>query len=200
MIKCYMTGIPLKLKDTFLLDKSAVLKTICKLNEDIQQLEYLLEHLGKIDKAALKNKNVLRYRFVSKQAANAATVNFPDNQLFISWEEFKVNNIVNFLKTQRKESIYAKSIQQLTHDQILASARLGRAVLRHFEKGRRLPKSIRHAVLAGLCTVIPHWSAEQIIALVDNLRYKRHNPLPLLPESAKHAVAAINRVVATCTI
>jgi hypothetical protein len=194
-----MTGVPLKLKDTYLLDKSAVLKTICKLTNDIRQLEYLLEHLGKVDKVSGSRKNNVLHRLVSKPAAEAFATNFPDSHLFISWEDFKVNNIVRLIKSQRKESIYAKSLRQLTHDQILASARLGRVVLLHFEKGVRLPKSIRHAVLAGLCTVIPHWSAAQVIALVNSLRYKRHNPLPLLPESAKQAVVVINRVVATCT-
>lgn len=195
-----MTGIPLKLKDTYLLDKSAVLKTICKLSTDIRQLEYLLAHLSKVDKVTVYGKRNASHRLVSKPAAEGLTTNFPDSDLFVSWDDFKVNNIVALIKSQRKESIYAKSLQQLTSDQILSSARLGRSVLRHFEKGARLPRSIRHAVLAGLCTVIPHWSTEQVVALVNNLRYKRPNPLPLLPEPAKHAVDVITRVVATCTI
>lgn len=93
MAKCFMTGIEIQLDTACLLDCGAAKRAVLNLKQKLAALERLVSQLTPKDTVEVLNRRTgitkthAQRRLVAPTVAAALSSAYPDNHLFVTWQE-----------------------------------------------------------------------------------------------------------------
>jgi hypothetical protein len=93
MIRCFLTGIEMRLEDSYVLDISEARHALRDLRQQVITLERLVEQLGEYDHVEVQDKKGKRRvrkdrRLVSESMAKALSAACPAKRIFLPWREW----------------------------------------------------------------------------------------------------------------
>lgn len=95
MARCFITGIELKLVESYVLDITVAHRALKELRQQAASLERLIQQLGQKDDTEVfdrrKGEPAIRKdrRLVSRSVAEALSAACPQKKLFIEWSEWR---------------------------------------------------------------------------------------------------------------
>jgi|WetSurMetagenome_2_1015567.scaffolds.fasta_scaffold08649_3 hypothetical protein len=95
MVKCYYTGVMIRLEESFLLDFARALNVLKGLRQRAATIQRIIDQLGPYDDVEVFSvkKNQIEpkrnRRLVSKATADTLAAAYPEGRLFISWPEWR---------------------------------------------------------------------------------------------------------------
>jgi hypothetical protein len=117
MARCFITGVELKLEESYVLDITVAHRALRELRQQAASLERIIQQLGQRDDTEIfdrkKGEPAIRKdrRLVSPSVAEALSAAYPQKKLFIQWTEWRSrrSNVSNVLAGKSGESDEAHS-------------------------------------------------------------------------------------------
>jgi hypothetical protein len=172
MARCYLTGLEIKLEDSYVLDRSAAQRLLRRLKQRLEVLQRLVDQFGAYDvpadvrKADYQGSRKDR-RILSRVIAESLGAAYPEVQLFIPWTTWRERGRAFWETMLRDHPQYGAQVRGLTGAELNTVISLGRELMGRLSRRFNLSFELRLALLGAVCVRLRHYPIEEILEALD---------------------------------